>query len=648
MTLLAAASVAAQEIPEKEPLLPSPTLTRISAEGGRAAVAARIAGSGLGIGERRSIDADGRELVWREHMRATDQRGGVHVTYKQYLVGNGVDAELFGSGMAVHYEADGDLAFVDGAQFEKVKIANSVRLSPRDASRRAVAHLRTFAHADVERDLRRAEIVDPDLKLVQWGDTFRFAYFATAADDDGAPQRVILDAENDRLLARVPMQLNSNCTATPGTLVRANGIPVRPDVNVRLAHQATLVPAGTRPAPFTHEGSWNYSGIKMTVFQATRAESPDPMAAYKCLPSETRSYTVFPVQPDVPGGVPTYRDRDSGGGRPWVGSAAGDALWNTYLTMRTFVGFGRKGWDDRNSPANIFVDDYRRPDAAAFNYVDGYNTAFETKFPNGVLIGQAIHYYSNAAALDVVAHEWGHGVVFTSAGWTSALSGTAFEERALHEGWSDVIGMIVEKRQQVNGFLPEQRSDWRLHEDAGDGDYVRGAEDDGAGHAWQTIDDTEDLRYNDKLHKNDCSGLTTNGICGGPAIVSTPPPAAFKAHDFGNMLNMVHKLLAEGGKNPACVRVDVDGDAPEVDCPTVAGLGSSKAGLILFQALQYRMRWWHFWDDLADVVKQEAFNQYNGCSFDITANAAGEQQAVMNAFANIGYPGRTSNIITCP
>jgi hypothetical protein len=430
--------------------------------------------------------------------------------------------------------------------------------------------------------------------------------------------------------------MDSNCSATSGTLVRANSIPVRPDVNARITHQATLVPAGTRPAPFTHEGMWNYSGVKMTVFQYIEAGSTDAMYAFKCSPSANRSYTVFPVQPDVAGGVPIYRNRPSGGARDWAGSAAGDALWNTYQTIRTFVGFGRKGWDDNNSPANIFVDHTRRDDSGAFNYLDGYNSAFETTFPTGVLIGEQNHYYSQAAALDVVAHEWGHGVVFTSAGWASALSGTQFEERALHEGWSDIIGQIVEKRRQPNGWLPEQRNDWTLHEDAGDGGYVRGAIDDGAGHTWQTIDNTTDRPFNDKVHKEDCAGLTWNGRCSGVPI---PNAAPFTAHDFGNMLNMVHMLLADGGTNPACSRL---GET----CPTVSGQGFSKAGTILFQALQYRVRWWHTWPTLADAVKQETFNQYNGCAWDPLANAAVEQQAVINAFANIGYPAQ-SGVIPC-
>jgi hypothetical protein len=635
LTLLAAASAAAEDVSpqtrmENQPL-PTPKMVRISAERNVARVIPRIAGRGLNIGELnlQPVNADGRQLVWREVQRDHDQLGGLHITYKQYLVGNGVDAELYGSGMALHYEKGGNLAFVDGAQFESVKLGNSVKLSRGDVARSALQKLRIFAREGAGRDSEIAaegREARAELKLVQFGDEFRFAYFTGAVDGNGMPHRLIIDAETDQVLARGVNAAGSNCSPSAGTLDSAYSIPVRYNdgVPMRTGIKATIPTSRVfPPGGYTHEGTWLYSGIKMTVYNhILENTSTASTNAWKCNTSSTYSYTTFPLYSDTPGGTPIYKDRPGPDpDRAWAGSAAGDALWHTYQTMRTFVGFGRAGWNNSNGPANITIDKFYSNDLdrGIFKNGDGI-----TEPATGVVFGAPDRFYSLTASLDAVAHEWGHGVIFSAVGWPYV--GATEDVQALHEGFSDVIGMIVEKRRQPSGYGLEKRDDWDMHEDAGTSGYARSASDDGASHTWTGPNGSR--QYNDKVHKNDTTGTGT---------------IPFGPHGTGNMLNVVHRLMSDGGVNPAYSRLGLT-------APFTIGIGSSKAGLILFQALQYRIRSWHGWDDLRDLVKQEAFNQYNTCSYDplaANANAENEQMAVINAFANIGYPATAGTVIPC-
>ena len=69
--------------------------------------------------------------------------------------------------------------------------------------------------------------------------------------------------------------------------------------------------------------------------------------------------------------------------------------------------------------------------------------------------------YSSAASLDVVAHEWGHGVVFTSVDWDMSN----LTEAQFHEGWADIIGHGAEwhKESAGNGY---ENAEWNYDEDS--------------------------------------------------------------------------------------------------------------------------------------------------------------------------------------
>ena len=142
-----------------------------------------------------------------------------------------------------------------------------------------------------------------------------------------------------------------------------------------------------------------------------------------------------------------------------------------------------------------------------------------------------------ASALDVIAHEWGHGVSGMSANFISQCTQPQNDVQCqLNEGFADVIGHVVEKLRQPAGTGPEQDSDWTMHEDNAFSGYARGALDDGtAGHDWFGIRIVNGQRvfrtFNHFVHRDD-------------------QPAGQLQHERGNQLAMALRLLADGGSNP--------------------------------------------------------------------------------------------------
>jgi Zn-dependent metalloprotease len=226
-----------------------------------------------------------------------------------------------------------------------------------------------------------------------------------------------------------------------------------------------------------------------------------------------------------------------------------------------------------------------------------------------------------ASGLDVIAHEWGHGVINTSANFPCIFANTL--PCQLHEGWADVIGNTVEKLRQPAGSGVEQSSDWTMHEDNGLSGYHRGALDDGdTGHTWTRLDGAS-IVVNQMVHRQD-------------------DPTNQQSHLRGNMLTMVLRLATEGGQNPICTR------HPEFDgCSgTVVALGLTKATQILFDTLQYYTPSTARFEDLATYASQAAFDRYSDCYAYKPYMAIPEQSSISAAFTSIGYP-RLTGPYTC-
>lgn len=589
------------------------------------AAAQRLVGRGValpgGLAARAAFDTAGNEIVWREVRRSTDPLGNGHVFYRQYVVADTAATELFGSEVGVHTRASGEFAYVGGTQFEIVSIANRPRLTPFQALRRGSERLRAHRGEDFERvpsvmdDVVTHRLKETRRVLVQDGTEFRYAYFTFAEDARGGYHEVIVDAENGRLLGTSNANPGGNCFASnPSTVVTAIGVPVRAGVPNRTLQAS---PVSTRPAPFTHEGFWLASS---TAWPSSSVYQQTTMANFKCDVNVTTSYTLFPLTTNA-NGVPVYDDVP---GTPWNGRAAGDALYHTWQTMRAFATLGRDGWNGSGAEARIIVDST----AGNLNGLDTpVDTAQYIRTPKDgrspadvVVIGNASQFYNLAASLDLVAHEWGHGVIFDEVN----LSYSTNTNQQIHEGMADVIGNIVEKLRQPAGGGLEQSSDWKLQEDSADGGYARGAYDDGASHNWVGPYGTRTL--NDQIHRDDSYG-------------SGPPshPNAIDNHGVGNMLTMAYRLMAEGGKNPICYRGAPDTGYSGCDT-TVVGVGVTKANRIMFQAL-YEMPSTVGWTTIANYVNQAAYEVYGGCA---------EQKAVWGAFKAIGYPRTVSPLGGCP
>ncbi len=568
------------------------------------------------------------EIVWKQIRNDVDRRGGSHTFYRQYLRSGGADAELFGSEIAVHSTKAGAVWSVSGRQFTAVRPNNRVAFAADDAVNRVLVRLQhlpgfsaeTAADARAHLSWRSEHSI---LKIVYTPTGYRYAWFTFGGDAHGAEYQVIMDAESEAILAIHELTLSSNCQpTTPWQMVSATGIPVRSaDLpGVQRSLRANI--AADRPYPYYYE-AYDSTGTHTTIVQETGAQ------AYKCNQAANRAYTLEPLQ--IESGRVVYRDRtEPSDGSTWHGSAAADALFNTQQTLSAFSTLGRYGWDGRNGDANVVIDstfDSNNNDYGFFRMTG----SGDPRVPPTPFFGIAPSrdFYNMAAALDAVAHEWTHGVIFTSANFPCV---DAFSVGCqMHEGFADVVAQMVEKMKQPPGNGLEQSSDWTMHEDNGRGGYVRGAIDDGAGHSWTNINGVAVNGYNQAVHRQDIDGAWLRD------------PNLQEAHVRGSMLTMVLRLMTEGGTNPICSR------HPEYDgCATaVRAQGLTKSGQILFDAIQYYIPSSAQWVDLATYASQAAFDDYSQCDYLPYYHATGEQATVNQAFTAIGYPRGTA-AYRCP
>jgi hypothetical protein len=215
--------------------------------------------------------------------------------------------------------------------------------------------------------------------------------------------------------------------------------------------------------------------------------------------------------------------------------------------------------------------------------------------------------YTAAAALDVIAHEWGHGLVHATAGADS------FDDE-LNEGFADVVGYSVEWLQQAAGSGYE-RADWKFYEDDPPMDRRVDVDDGVGGYSYHKNDDADPAKW---------------------------------PHGPGNRLPVALRLLSDGGHNPLvdsgrCNTTTMPG------CDTeIAGVGIEDASKILVRTLTVYCTSSTAWEDLANLAKKAAYDLFRHCSFCESADY--EQQAVLDAFQAIGYPGSVAlwHCIGCP
>ena len=574
-----------------------------------------IKGSGIGVSAqlstRTAATADGSPIVWIVSRDVTDIRSERHIFFRQFVAtGDGSLVPVLGPEVGVH-SVDGKFRFAGGRQFTSTRIANRVIILKSEAHRRALAQLQASdwdpeSYESLTDSEKKYRDLNAQLVLFPSNVTaLRFAYKTYARRKDGDAFHVYIDADDGAILGTEAAVPGSNCAPTaPTQAVPATGIPVR-GVGTRNLIANPTVLRGT----FSYEGH-DRSTRPITIFQQT-GDVP-----WECQLTG-RSYTVFPVR--KVGTTPTYDDYDP----TWHGTAAADAMFRTRQTMNAFWTMGINGWDGGGGVAQVVVDSDDAPRPVPLDSVGGFipDPSGGAAVPSGgaVVIRREANgstLYNLAAALDQVAHEWGHGLIFKSANFPTTGVG-----KQLHEGFADVIGQMVEKLQEPSGGGVEHSDDWDLGEDQPKtfGAWAHsGTRDDGeGGHAFGP------WIIDDKLHKDDES------------------PDQLEAHERGNMLNVVYKMLTAGGKNPICTRANLSG------CNYgTTGEGVSKASAILFNALVFYMPSNTQWSDLATYTSQAAFDLYADCTIFPTYPARAEQNDVNAVFTAIGYP-RTTSAVSC-
>jgi hypothetical protein len=586
--------------------------------------AAQLIGADLPLGDALSTrswkDIRGNELVWREIRNHVDDLGIRHVFYRQYLRSGSNETEVFGSEVGLHFMPSGALWLAAGHQFTSVDVGNRPALAAGDAVRRVLARLRnhngfrpeTLNDAAAHVAWRTA---NSQLKIVATEKGFRYAWFTFARDSEGVEHQVVMDAESEEILAIGSQTQAANCypsgnwtTETAvGTPVRASELP-----GVTRALKANI--ATDRGSPYTNE-AFDPSPTNVTIVQETT------LSNFTCAGGTNPAYTIVPLSKTS--GTVYYNDANS----PWLGSAAGDAMYHTKQTLSAFATLGRAGWNGQNGDANLVLNSTffgtNQRDNAFFRMTQSDPRVPPTPF---VALTPTQNYPSAAAALDVIAHEWGHGVIQTSANVPCVTADTV--PCQLSEGFADVIGQIVEKLKQPPGYGLEQSSDWTLHEDNsvkdayGNLSYVRGALDDAGGHTWRGFNNFT-YTFDQAIHRQD--GTTNN------------------SHMRGNMMNMALRLLTEGGTNPIC---NIGRHPEYAGCSVnVSGQGFTKASRILFDTIQSYTPSTAQWENIANYASAAAFARYSRCALEMEADL--EQESVDQAFTAIGYP-RTNAATACP
>lgn len=124
-----------------------------------------------------------------------------------------------------------------------------------------------------------------------------------------------------------------------------------------------------------------------------------------------------------------------------------DAHYNMSNVLKYFKDtFGRDGNDDNGSKYEVYINEYSTE-------CNGYGLENYARFP----VGHGNAGRSTSCCMDVVGHEFTHGMLFSE-----GLSYDYPQSGSLHEGLADVFGTICEY------FIPNEGSfDWTIGEDTG-------------------------------------------------------------------------------------------------------------------------------------------------------------------------------------
>jgi hypothetical protein len=560
------------------------------------------------------------EIVWKLIRQETDELGMTHSFYRQVLVPAAALAtglapsyqrdgiELAGSEIGIHLRADGSLRAVFGTQYRDAVVAALPTITSAAQALAVglpgIASWPGFVTGDYlgwTARMTEAGTGEAKLLLKSTGDgtTFRPVWQVVVSDDEGVPYIADLDAATGAIVSVTRAALDSNCSPTSTTQASASGLS-QSGCNSPRSIKATL--ASDRQPTFTHEATWPGDGVTYPTVEVyfSIADYETGYSTYMC---PTKWYGILPVK--TVSGTVTYDDWTEVAAIP--GKAAADAVKFTRDTMYTLkVNLGRFSYNGSGGAARVVLNG--RGIAYDNAYFKWSNTDPYVGPLNSVGVSRkSARPYLYSSCLDVIAHEWGHGVITTSANFDRENNPDGAQ---LHEGFADFIGHATEWYRQPAGTTCE-KAEWKMGED--NGSPTRRV-------------DTDDGVGGYTLHKDD-------------------EPLNQGWHARGNMLGVAFRLLDIGGQNPVCGRL------PGLSgcTTTVNNLGLTKSSKILFRVLTVYANSNTHWEDLVDLATWSAFDLYARCGS--CYEALTEQQAAYDAFKAIGYapdPYSPDECISCP
>ncbi len=566
----------------------------------------------------------GGGVSWERVRESVDDKGHRHVFYRQYyspktiqsatnpVVGAGV--WLVGAEVGLHYDPKGKLFFVFGTQFEDVLVTSvpfvgdaaeaysAVQVGVQDWPGFLPGDPAEWSPSVVESDIARTRLL---LHSTGDGRSFRYVWESPTRGDSGVVLIATLDAETGKLVSLEDQTAWSECSPNPNTT--QDGALGEPQNQSMIIRWVWATEASDRGEDYTHEAHKKSSSNNpdIQVFMGTDDDA--------CDWSGTQLYSLMPIK--TIGYWPKYDDYTS----PTVPGRSGtDAMFFTYKTMATLKSWGRNSWNGSGGAAKIVVD--ADCDGVKDNAMFNYGVTRDWVPEPGVAICERnpeLQPYTCAAALDIVAHEWGHGVVYTSAGWSYAGEGKTY-----HEGFADIIGYAVEWANQAAG-TGDERAEWQFGEDRGT--------------PWRFVD-ADDGPVNTSTEEGYYSYHADD-----------PPRSSIHGHYKGHRLGVAYYLMAEGNRNPLCDEIE-EGRRPDLEQPLsgcdvyVTDIPTSWAGRILFDVLTYYATSSTVWEDFGDMARIAAYSRFSQCPM---YNAETEQQSAIDAFTAIGYPPSVSTPTAC-
>jgi len=448
-----------------------------------------------------AVTADGGVVEWRKVRDRLDAGRNRHLAYRQHYLPPDLPPEtaalgyghegiwLGGAALSLTLGADGKLLWVIGAQHLDVKATTSVNLTTPDkafdAAQAGAAGWPGYEVGDpaewppgvLESYLERAELA---LTCRGPGD-FAYVWEVPTRDARQRPALITLDAESGQVLDVVRTTPWSQCAPSLWSWETALAYPENNQFTPDDRPGMTATAGSAYMPGFTHEAHRDpqeYFIPDIQVFFGRDLELCEPNGHYEMVPLKEvygPGY-IMPAYLDYSASSPLF---DFVPGR-----AAGDAVFFTFLTMDTiadvasyaFCGFDggfsgdpQVGCTVPPDPARIVVDVWGCSSSelnnAFYNHLGGESSPAQAvavcpKDCDPDNDGHVEFPFRPTAALDVVAHEWGHAVIENGA----LVHYGGLLEKFFHEGYADVIAYMVEGLVQPWGPGYEE-ADWVYSED---------------------------------------------------------------------------------------------------------------------------------------------------------------------------------------